>query len=191
LRMDSEIRKAQILGAALKIIHEEGIHLLTLRKIADAVGVSEAALFRHYRNKEDIVGSLANMIFDKNQLFLKGENQWKALENMLTKQLETFQNNPMYASVLCQEDIFREYPSVKERFDLHRSYHALLIRQLVEEGQREGSFDEEVDGGAFALLLMGSIRLTVLEWRHANFSFDLRERAAPILHLLSKCLGVR
>jgi len=65
--MDGRARKEQILEAALGIIHRKGIRSLTLREIADAVDVSEAALFRHFRGKEDIVDSLATSIFDGNQ----------------------------------------------------------------------------------------------------------------------------
>jgi AcrR family transcriptional regulator len=189
-RMDGEARKAQILDAALRIIHAKGIHSLTLREIADGVGVSEAALFRHFKGKEDIVDSLASSVFDSNQFFPRGEGPWEALENMLVWQLENFQQHPLHTAILFQEDIFREFPSVKERFDLRRSSRSSLIRQLVREGQGAGVFSPEADGEAFSLLFMGSMRLAVLEWRHAGFSYDLRSKARPLLHLLKKCLEV-
>ena len=187
-RMDTETRKGQILEAALNIVHKQGIRSLTLREIADSVGVSEAALFRHFKGKEDIVDSLASMVFDENQFYPRGEGAWRALENMLVWQLELFQKNPLHTSVLFHEDIFREFPSVKARFDLRRSSRASLIRQLVREGQRDGSFAVDVDGEAFSLMLMGSIRMAVLEWRYADFSYDLRAKAAPLLKLLKNSL---
>lgn len=190
-RMSTEARKEQILEISLKIVHNRGIHSLTLREIANSAGVSEAALFRHFKGKEDIVDSLANMVFDENQFVPHGEGPWETLKNMLVWQLELFQKNPLHTSVLFQDDIFREFPSVKERFDLRRSSRMSLVCQLVREGQREGSFAADVDGEAFALLLLGSIRMVVLEWRHANFSYDIRERAAPLLQLLKRSLEVR
>ncbi len=120
-RMKKEARRSQILDIALSIVHTKGIHSLTLREIADRAGVSEAALFRHFKSKEDIVDSLASMVFEENQFFPHGEGPWEAMENMLKWQLESFQNNPMHTSIFFQEDIFREFPSVKERFDLRRS----------------------------------------------------------------------
>jgi hypothetical protein len=110
---------------------------------------------------------------------------------MLVWQLEKFQNNPLHTSILFQEDIFREFPSVKERFDLRRSSRSSLIRQLVDEGQASGDFSADADGEAFSLLFLGSLRLAVLEWRNSGFSYDLREKAPAMLHLLKKCLEVR
>lgn len=190
VRMKGEARRSQILDAALGIVHAKGIHSLTLRELADNVGVSEAALFRHFKSKEDIVDSLASTVFDSNQFFPHGEGPWEALENMLVWQLENFQNNPLHTSILFQEDIFREFPSVKERFDLRRSSRSSLIRQLVREGQGAGVFSADADGEAFSLLLMGALRLAVLEWRHSGFSYDLRDKAPAMLHLLKKCLEV-
>lgn len=187
-RMKGGARRSQILEAALCIVHTNGIHSLTLREIADRVGVSEAALFRHFKGKEDIVDSLASMVFEENQFFPRGEGPWEAMENMLTWQLDNFQKNPLHTSILFQEDIFREFPSVKERFDLRRSSRSSLISQLVREGMASGVFSPDVDAEAFSLLFMGGLRLAVLEWRHANFSYDLREQAPPLLRMLKRCL---
>lgn len=187
-RMKGDARRSQILDVALGIVHAQGISSLTLREIADRAGVSEAALFRHFKGKEDIVDSLASIVFDANQFFPHGEGPWEALENMLKWQLENFQMNPMHTSILFQEDIFREFPSVKERFDLRRSSRSTLIAQLIREGKASGAFSPDVDEEAFSLLFMGGLRLAVLEWKHADFSYDLREKAPPLLRMLRKCL---
>ncbi len=187
-RMKGDARRSQILDAALAIVHADGIHSLTLREISDRVGVSEAALFRHFKSKEDIVDSLASLVFEDNQFFPHGEGPWEAMENMMKWQLENFQRNPMHTSILFQEDIFREFPSVKERFDLRRSSRSSLISQLIREGKASGAFSSNVDAESFSLLFMGGLRLAVLEWRHAGFSYDLREKGPPMLELLRKCL---
>ncbi len=187
-RMKGDDRRSQILDAALVIVHTKGIHSLTLREIADRVGVSEAALFRHFKGKEDIVDSLASVVFEENQFFPRGEGPWAALENMFVWQLEKFQKNPMHTSIMFQEDIFREFPSVKERFDLRRSSRSSLISQIIREGKASGVFAPDVDTEAFSLLFMGGLRMAVLEWRHANFSYDLKERSPPLLRMLKKCL---
>lgn len=190
VRMDNGARKRQVLETALRIVDTEGIHSLTLRKIAENVGITEAALFRHFKGKEDIVSSMANTVFEENQYVPRGEGPLQTLENMLTWQLEKFQNHPHHTSVLFQEDIFREYPSIRERFDLRRTSRSTLIHQLIKEGKRQGEFAPDVDEEAFTLLYMGSIRMAVLEWRHSGFSYDLRSRSTPILVMLRKCLGV-
>jgi AcrR family transcriptional regulator len=54
-RRSSEDRKRQIAEAALRILASQGAHRLTAMEIAYAVGVTDAAVFRHYRDKDEIV----------------------------------------------------------------------------------------------------------------------------------------
>ncbi len=47
-----------IKDAALRLFVEQGVHATGIREIASAAGCSEAALYRHWTNKEDLVASL-------------------------------------------------------------------------------------------------------------------------------------
>ena len=54
-RLDSPLRREQIAEAALAIVVEQGLGAVTVRRVAEAVGISAAALYRHYKNKADIL----------------------------------------------------------------------------------------------------------------------------------------
>ena len=48
-------RQNEIIDAALKLTAEGGIQNLTVKHLADTIGVTEPALYRHFRNKAEIV----------------------------------------------------------------------------------------------------------------------------------------
>jgi AcrR family transcriptional regulator len=52
---DGHLRRGEILAAAEKIFIAEGYAGATIRKIADAVGVSSTALYMHFRDKDQIL----------------------------------------------------------------------------------------------------------------------------------------
>ena len=52
---DGHLRRGEILAAAEKIFIAEGYAGATIRKIADAVGVSSTALSMHFRDKDEIL----------------------------------------------------------------------------------------------------------------------------------------
>ncbi len=54
-RLETEIRREQIAEAALNIVSEEGVGGLTVRKVAKKVGFSAPALYRHFKNKSEIL----------------------------------------------------------------------------------------------------------------------------------------
>ena len=49
--------RGEIVDTAMALFAEQGYDKTSLRQIADAVGVTKAALYYHFRTKEDIVGS--------------------------------------------------------------------------------------------------------------------------------------
>ncbi|KHK01169.1 TetR/AcrR family transcriptional regulator [Desulfovibrio sp. TomC] len=57
-RLDSPLRREQIAEAALDIVVNQGIGAVTVRRVADAVGISAAALYRHYKNKAEILKAI-------------------------------------------------------------------------------------------------------------------------------------
>src|SRR5271168_14632 len=51
-KLSSEERRAAIIKAVRKVFAEQGFHGTTTRELAEAAGVSEALLFKHFPNKE-------------------------------------------------------------------------------------------------------------------------------------------
>jgi AcrR family transcriptional regulator len=56
-RLPSADRKRQIAEAALRILASQGAHRLTAMEIARALGLTDAALFRHFADKDEIVAA--------------------------------------------------------------------------------------------------------------------------------------
>lgn len=61
-RESTEVRQQQITDAALQVIGKKGIAGSTTAEIASVVGISEGNLYRHFKGKEDIIGSVIDKI---------------------------------------------------------------------------------------------------------------------------------
>jgi TetR/AcrR family tetracycline transcriptional repressor len=55
------ISRRKALAAALEIIDEEGLDSLSIRRLADELGVNGASLYHHFKNKEEIVVGAAEL----------------------------------------------------------------------------------------------------------------------------------
>lgn len=51
--------RGALIQASLEILRSDGIHKLSLREAARAVGVSQAAPYRHFENKEALIAAIA------------------------------------------------------------------------------------------------------------------------------------
>ncbi len=59
-RLSARERKAQIVDAALKLFSMKGLKGTTTREIARAASISEATIFRHFKNKEALYRAIIN-----------------------------------------------------------------------------------------------------------------------------------
>ena len=64
-RLRKEKRQESILKSASKVLSEEGIDGMSMRKIAKAEGISEAMLYRFYKNKYQILQTLLEINVQK------------------------------------------------------------------------------------------------------------------------------
>lgn len=57
-RMSGDERREQILETAVQLFSQHGFKGATTRKIAEAAGVSEAMVFRHFATKDELYGAI-------------------------------------------------------------------------------------------------------------------------------------
>lgn len=56
--------KRSLIDAGLDLVREVGIETISLRQLAERVGVSTPALYHHFRNKEALLGQLGEAAID-------------------------------------------------------------------------------------------------------------------------------
>lgn len=182
-------RRKEIVQAAVQIIDAEGIRALTLQRIATMLGISDVALLRHFRSKEEIVETLAQKVFFSTVVpeeFDPDEPLHKNLESLLQKQFAEFEAWPEATAVLFGEEILREYPAVREWFLVRRKERHHKLVTMVNTGKAAGVIWQELDADAFAIAFMGAMRMTVMEWRDGGRRSSLCSQAAPLAVLLAR-----
>lgn len=186
--MQSTERRKEILDTALRILFQSGSHFLTMRTIAQEIGISEAAIYRHFENKEELVSCLTELACDQEILQLEMGDPLLWLGELMVRQLERINSTPHLTAVVFQEELFREYPEVAQKFAQHRANKEALIVGIVKLGQEQGLIDSQVDPNVFALIFMGSIRMAVVKWKELDFAYALPHEAKRIMGELTRFL---
>src|SRR5438067_7726011 len=73
-KLSSEDRRQAIIRAVRKVFADKGFHGTTTRELADAAGVSEGLLFKHFPNKEALYSAM--------QMFCSVEQDPEKLERI-------------------------------------------------------------------------------------------------------------
>lgn len=181
VRRSTEIRKQQIIDAARKLIIKKGSEHLTVRSIASEVNITEAAIYRHFRSKREILSFLMDHLLKSmlQETERSAENHGGALEAvgaiMRQHLSEIEQRRGMSFQVIAEIISLGDKKLNKEIYAGLKNYLGRL-RDLTAEAAREGSLQTDVDLEAAAMLLFGMIQGLVTLWALGAYPFDLLEQ---------------
>jgi AcrR family transcriptional regulator len=71
------LRRERVLRAAVDLADAGGIEQLTMRRLAQELGVEAMSLYHHVANKDDILSGIADMVVDEYEMPVPGPD-WKA-----------------------------------------------------------------------------------------------------------------
>ena len=106
-------RQIEIIEAATKRIDEHGIQDLTIKTLAADLNLSEAALYRHFKSKNEILLGLLTYFIEEMKgrldviLSNKDRSPSELLKALFDSQLKTFVQKPSVVSVIFSESIFQ------------------------------------------------------------------------------------
>lgn len=69
------LSRETILHAALRLVDEEGLDALTMRRLGNALGVEAMSLYYHMSNKDEILGGVLELLFRRLELPTAEEGQ--------------------------------------------------------------------------------------------------------------------
>ena len=174
-------RQQQIVEAARKIITSGGMEHLTVRALAESLGLSQAALYRHVRSKQDIL-MLVLQDIETTLLHEVGEAQ-KENSSALEKLRKTLNAHLSYSErhrgvgfLVINEALCLQSRELRTRAGALVESYLELIKKVLLEGQEEGVIRDNVDVEVAARLFFGMVQSNVTLWALQSHAFPLGGR---------------
>ena len=187
-------RQIEIMEAATLRIDQYGIQELTIKNLAADLGLSEAALYRHFKSKKDIMlGLLSYFIFEMKEriatIISKEDNTpSEQLKEIFASQLKTFLMKPAIVSVIFSEGIFQFNKDLSEKVSTMMELMQTHIGAIIKRGQDEGTYRELIGSTTISTIIMGSMRMTVLKWKLSGHKSNLIKDGNTVLNGLFKMI---
>ncbi len=189
-------RQIEIMQAATQRIDKQGIQDLTIKNLAADLELSEAALYRHFKSKNDILMGLLNYFILEMELRLSAiinQDEVKAedqLKQVFDSQLGSFVKNPAIVSVIFSEGIFQFNKDLNQRVMEMMKLMQTNIQSVIAKGIEAGQIRGIADPSTITTIIMGSMRLTVLKWKlsghKSNLIHDGNTVLSGILKMITK-----
>ncbi len=159
-RESTSVRQEQIKQAVLQVIAEEGLHNLSTRKLAQKVGLSEGAIFRHFASKRDIIKGImddvaSDLIGSLRDIAFSSLPAEKKLFTYLCKNVTYLKENQGITILLFSEAAHMGDKELKGKLNQILTEQKQFVIKMVNDGVAEGVFGEKVNPDDVAMLYMG------------------------------------
>jgi AcrR family transcriptional regulator len=190
--MNTELseRQKEIIKASLELIAEKGIQGLTIKNLSKKIGLVESAIYRHYESKTQILIAILDSITveTKSNDLAKVESVISFLEKRLKNHFLTFTENPALVSVVFAEDLFQNDPLLVEKTKAKVEKSISEVAKLIKVGQQNGEIRNDIDSEQVSIMINGSVRMLVKQWKMSEYSFDLIQKGNKLIKSLKLLL---
>jgi TetR/AcrR family transcriptional regulator, fatty acid metabolism regulator protein len=162
----SEEKRQRILGAAVRVFARRGYHTSRVGDIAEEAGVAHGLLYHYFGSKDEVLET----VFRENwgQLLERFERVEASTEpadekllGLVKILLRTWRNDPDLVTVMVRE-VGRSPHLAAQVEDIGRGFE--VIQRVIEQGQAEGVFREELDARLASWIVYGGLEEILTGW---------------------------
>jgi AcrR family transcriptional regulator len=186
-RFPADSRKQQIVETVLELVAARGTEAVSVQLVADAIGVTQPAVFRHFPTKEAMW--LAVMDWLEQHLVAifsaadDSEGGLVVLSRMFLEHVKLIERYPALAKLVFSDHLRVQYPSLKERFGkIHKAYAARLA-VVIDRAKSDGAVGGAVAPKDAATMFLGLIQGLGFQFAIARLPMKLSTEAERVLAL--------
>ncbi len=193
-RQNTIVRRRQIVEAARNLIASKGMEGVTIDAIAEAVGLREGAIYRHFVSKQQILLHLIDDM-ERNLLDMVGEAQLGAgpplekLERIMVAHLTYTDSERAVSFIVIAEAIAFEGIGLRSRVSAMLQRYMDSIQQVLQQGAEEGSLPPDLDVEAAAATFLALIQSTAIFRALADYTWSMAEWRSRVWRIYVAGLG--
>ena len=194
-RMDRVSRREQIAEEALNLA-AGGISAITMESVAKACGIVTSALYRHYRNKDEIFEGVRELMGKKlmgNAMIAleEGGTPIDMLRILAFRHADLICNHPGIPRLLFSEAAL-EKNSLRRKaiYGMINKYRAAAA-DIVRKGQEQGQIRKDVSPEDVVFMLLGATVPPSFLFHVSNGEFDPREQVKRNFILFEEAIKFR
>jgi AcrR family transcriptional regulator len=196
-RKNTEFRQQQIIEAAAKLIFKYGSEHLTVKRIAAEVGISEAAIYRHFKSKKSILSFLLSHIEESLLGDISPETTGtepltlNTIENIIRNHFSVIGMRKGISFQVVAEVISLGDRKLNKQASQTIDKYISRLKELLTDGVRDGAVRQDIDLGASATLLFALIQGLVNIWSLSDGNFNLIEKYTSLWKIYREAVAPR
>lgn len=188
--MELTPRQLEIIDAALELVARHGIQALTIKNVAEAIHVTEPAIYRHFRSKSELIRTLIDS-FDCAVEIPDSLPGWEAVCFYIRSRIRQIIQAPHRARVVFAEELFMNDPQFTEQFQQMMHRHQVKLSAQLAAAQKSNCIVQDIAPEMLFRMIFGAVRLLIKQWAMSGYAFDLQQESEALLDSFSKLLVIK
>lgn len=189
----TEIRREEIILAALTLVANQGVKSMTVERISSIVGIVPSALYRHFTNKSEILESVVGLIGERmrnNAIEVNKENSNSlyAIRKLLMRQVQLIMEFSAIPQILFSEEVYRENPTLKAKLFQMINTFLSELSTIVKRGQQQGYIRPDMDAWNIAVMFLGLFQPSAFLYHLSDGKFDIVKQVDTTWKMFSKAI---
>lgn len=187
-------RRLVTVEALIELAAEQNPNDITTVAIAQRMGLTQAALFRHFPNKASILQAVMEWVAKRllsrlDEAVIEATSAIEALEAMFLAHAEFVADHPGVPRILFGELQRAEKTPAKTIVQSIIKQYGARLHRIIEEGKSSAEIDADIDADSAAVLFIGSIQGLVMQSMIAGDTDFIRRNAPAVFDVYRR--GIR
>lgn len=193
-KIATAVRKEQIVEAALNILSDNEIKKLKVADIAQYMGLAPSALYRHFRNRDAIMGAVLEHIrgsLYKNleKVRQKTDDAIERLRELLFLHIKLVGYRQGIPRMIFSDELWGQKRERRQKMYRIVTGYLAEIEDIVREGQDKGQIKKSVDPQVVSKMFFGIVQPAALLWHMSEGRYDLDAHVAGAWSVFSDMLA--
>jgi len=185
-RKRREVRREEIVQAAIDVFYNYGFHKASLRNISDKLGLTKAAIFYHFPNKEELLFTIVDqatreLLFVLKSSLTNDKDPLENLRNLIINQIHYMKDNMKQVKIMVEDKRFLSGQLLGIIKEQERTMF-YLFKSHIEKLQDMGKL-KKFDVNTVTFGIFGMINW-LEKWYKPNKKLSLRHIADQIVDIL-------
>jgi AcrR family transcriptional regulator len=182
-KLDTQVRRKQIAGAALEILASRGPKGLSVGAVARRVGLVPSAIYRHFKGKDEMLVAAVGLFRERIAENLRAVREespdaLSRLESLLDRHVRMIRDNIAMPRVVFSEGLASGPAEARKLVLGNIRLYLDGVAGIVKEGQAAGTIRPELAPETAAVMFLGLIMPAAILWHLTEGGFDVTRHAA-------------
>lgn len=177
----TEIRREQIVQAAVALIASEGMKGFNMAGLARQVGVAPSAIYHHFKNKDEVLDAVLDHLQNRllgnvRSVLERTPHPLDQLKQLLAAHVELVVGHSAMPRILFSEDVYGGKPERRSRLNDIIMRYISELASIFRQGQQIRVIRHDLDPEALAVMFLGLLQPTAILWHLSDGEFDARKQ---------------